>query len=126
MDMVNVVKGDNTYGYHNMPSDYSSNYSTWKYENNFLRNDADWWLLSQGLPSNAAIKNRNGNKWGGALTNSGYKKTTTHIFAGSLPESVTLDSRDVMVRATTPSGRVYEVTEFTRFSSIEGIAWEKY
>ena len=126
MDMVNVVKGDNTYGYHNMPSDYSSNYSTWKYENNFLRNDADWWLLSQGLPSNAAIKNRNGNKWGGALTNSGYKKTTTHIFAGSLPESVTLDSRDVMVRATTPSGRVYEVTEFTRFSSIEGLAWEKY
>jgi hypothetical protein len=60
------------------------------------------------------------------LTNSGYKKTTTHIYAGTLPEAVTLDSKDVMVRATAPTGQVYEVNTFTRFSSIDGLAWEKY
>jgi hypothetical protein len=123
-DMVNVTSGNATYGSHDKPSDYTSNYSTWLYKTNYLRNDADWWMIARGLSSNSSIKNRNGNKWNGALTNSGYKKTTTHIFAGSLPEGVTIDSKDVMVRATAPTGQVYEVTEFTRFSSIDGMAWE--
>ena len=123
-DMVNVTRSHSTYGSHNKPSDYTSNYSTWLYNSNYLRNDADWWMIARGLASNSSIKNRNGNKWGGALTNSGYKKTTTHIFAGTLPEGITLDSKDVMVRATAPTGQVYEVTEFTRFSSLDGIAWE--
>ena len=43
-----------------------------------------------------------------------------------LTEGVTLDSKDVMVRATAPTGQVYEVTTFTHFSSIEGLAWEAY
>ena len=123
-DMVNVTRSHSTYGNHAKPEDYSSNYSTWLYNTNYLRNDADWWMIARGLGSNSSIKNRNGNKWGGALTNSGYKKTTTHIFAGTLPEGVTLDSKDVMVRATAPTGQVYEVNTFTRFSSIDGIAWE--
>ena len=123
-DMVNVTRSNSTYGNHSKPDDYSSNYSTWLYNTNYLRNDADWWMIARGLGSNSSIKNRNGNKWGGALTNSGYKKTTTHIFGGTLPEGVTINSKDVMVRATAPTGQIYEVTEFTRFSSIDGIAWE--
>ena len=126
-DMTNVTRSDSKYGYHDKPSNYVSKYySTWLVNTNYLRNDADWWFISHGLSSNAKIKNRNGNKWGGALTNSGYKKTTTHIYAGTLAEGVTLDSKDVMVRATAPTGQVYEVTTFTRFSSIEGLAWEAY
>ena len=126
MDMVNVTRSNSTYGYHDKPSDYDSNYSTWSYNTNYLRNDADWWYIARGLCSNSSIKNRNGNKWGGALTNSSYKKTTTHIYAGTIPEGVTIDSKDVMVRATAPTGEVYEVSDFTKFSSLEGIYWELY
>ena len=125
-NMTNVTRSNSTYGYHDKPSDYASDYSTWVINTNYLRNDADWWFIARGLGSNSTIKNRNGNKWGGALTNSGYKKTTTHIYAGTLPEAVTLDSKDVMVRATAPTGQVYEVSTFTKFSSIDGLAWEKY
>ena len=125
-DMTNVTRTNSTYGYHDKPSDYADNYSTWVINTNYLRNDADWWFIARGLGSNTSIKNRDGNKWGGALTNSSYKKTTTHIYAGTLPEAVTLDSKDVMVRATAPTGQVYEVTTFTRFSSIDGLAWELY
>ncbi|MBQ2423762.1 MAG: calcineurin-like phosphoesterase C-terminal domain-containing protein [Alistipes sp.] len=125
-DMTNVTRSDSKYGYHDKPSDYASNYSTWVVNSNYLRNDADWWFIARALTSNSSIKNRDGNKWGGAITNSSYKKTTTHIYAGTLPESVTLDSKDVMVRATAPTGQVYEVTTFTRFSSIDGLAWERY
>lgn len=125
-DMTNVTRTNSTYGYHDKPSDYADNYSTWVINTSYLRNDADWWFIARGLGSNNSIKNRNGNKWGGALTNSSYKKTTTHIYAGTLPEAVTLDSKDVMVRATAPTGQVYEVTTFTRFSSIDGLAWELY
>lgn len=125
-DMTNVTRTNSTYGYHDKPTDYADNYSTWVINTNYLRNDADWWFIARGLGSNTSIKNRDGNKWGGALTNSGYKKTTTHIYAGTLPEAVTLDSKDVMVRATAPTGQVYEVTTFTRFSSIDGLAWELY
>jgi hypothetical protein len=127
MDMKNVVRSDKTYGYHDKPSDYDDkSYSTWAYNTNYLRNDADWWFIARGLASNSTIKNRDGNKWGGALTNSGYKKTTTHIYAGTLPEGVATDSKDVMIRATAPTGKVYEVTEFTKFSSMAGMAWELY
>ena len=127
MDMKNVVRSDKTYGYHDKPSDYDDkSYSTWAYNTNYLRNDADWWFIARGLASNSTIKNRDGNKWGGALTNSGYKKTTTHIYAGTLPEGVATDSKDVMIRATAPTGEVYEVTEFTKFSSMAGMAWELY
>ena len=125
-NMTNVTKGNSSYGSHAKPSDYVDNYSTWLYNTSYLRNDADWWFIARGLGSNSTIKNRDGNKWGGALSNSGYKKTTTHIYAGTLPEAVTLDSKDVMVRATAPTGQVYEVTSFTKFSSIDGLAWEKY
>ena len=125
-DMTNVTRSDSKYGYHDKPTDYASNYSTWVVSSNYLRNDADWWFIARALTSNSAIKNRDGNKWGGAITNSSYKKTTTHIYAGTLPESVTLDSKDVMVRATAPTGQVYEVTTFTRFSSFDGLAWERY
>ncbi|MBQ9137648.1 MAG: calcineurin-like phosphoesterase C-terminal domain-containing protein [Alistipes sp.] len=126
MDMVNVTRSNNTYGYHDMPSDYESYYSTWLINSSYLRNDTDWWYNGRGLAANSTIKNRDGNKWGGALSNSSYKKNTTHIFAGTLPEDVTLDSSDVMVRATAPTGQVYEVTTFTKFSSIDGLAWELY
>ena len=74
----------------------------------------------------SAYKNRDGNKWGGALSSSSYTGNSTHIFAGTLPEGVTLDSKEVTVRATSPFGKVYEVNEFTKFSSTEGMAWELY
>ena len=125
-DMTNVTKGNSSYGYHDKPSDYVDYYSTWLYNTNYLRNDADWWFIAHGMNKKTTIKNRDGNKWNGAVSNSGYKKTTTHIFAGTLPEAVTLDSKDVMVRATAPSGQVYEVSTFTKFSSYDGMAWELY
>lgn len=127
MDMVNVTKSNSSYGYHDKPSDYEDKYySTWLYNSNYLRNDADWWCIARAIHPNTAIKNRDGNKWGGALSNSSYKKTTTHIYAGTLPEGVTIDSSDVMIRATAPTGQVYEVTKFTKFSSFDGVAWELY
>ena len=125
-NMTHVTKGQATYGYHEKPSDYLDYYSTWLYNTNYLRNDADWWFIAHGMNKKTTIKNRDGNKWNGAVSNSGYKKTTTHIFAGTLPEGVTLDSKDVMVRATAPTGQVYEVSTFTKFSSYDGMAWELY
>ena len=125
-DMTNVTKGNTSYGYHDKPSDYVDYYSTWLYNTNYLRNDADWWFIAHGMNKKTTIKNRNGNTWNGAESNSGYKKTTTHIFAGTLPEGVTLDSKNVMVRATSPTGQVYEVSTFTKFSSYDGMAWELY
>ena len=125
-NMTHVTKGHATYGYHEKSSDYLDYYSTWLYNTNYLRNDADWWFIAHGMNKKTTIKNRDGNKWNGAVSNSGYKKTTTHIFAGTLPEAVTLDSKDVMVRATAPSGQVYEVSTFTKFSSYDGMAWELY
>ena len=125
-NMTNVTKGNSSYGYHDKPSDYVDYYSTWLYNTNYLRNDADWWFIAHGMNKKTTIKNRDGNKWNGAVSNSGYKKTTTHIFAGTLPEGVILDSKDVMVRATSPTGQVYEVSTFTKFSSYDGMAWELY
>ena len=125
-DMTHVTKGNSSYGYHDKPSDYVDYYSTWLYNTNYLRNDADWWFIAHGMNKKTTIKNRDGNKWNGAVSNSSYKKTTTHIFAGTLPEGVTRDSKDVMVRATSPTGQVYEVSTFTKFSSYDGMAWELY
>ena len=127
MDMIKVVNSHSTYGYHPQPADYldyATYYNTWLYNSKYLRNDADWWYIARGLPANSKYKNRDGNKWSGALSNGSYKGNSTHIFAGTLPEGVTLDSKDVTVRATSPFGKVYEVNEFTKFSSTDGIAWE--
>lgn len=125
-DMTPVVRTDTTYGYHNKPSqcDTSSNYfSSFVYNTDYLRNDADWWWMGRALNKDTTIKNRNGNTWSGALTNSGYKGTTVHIYAGTLPSSVTTSATNVKIKATSPWGKVYECTSFTKFSANTGLAW---
>ena len=122
--MVQVKYTDAEYGRQDKPADYQEDLSSCVVDTNYLRNDVDWWFLSRAVYGDSSFKNANGYTWKGS-TSSSYQKKIKHLFAGTLPEDVTVSSRDVMVRATSPTGEVFELNEFTPFSHNDSFAWEK-